>query len=137
MRARAPAEALQDKANRQARLSSAEKRYSRIRAEEAEYQLLLENKKKRYKVRARQLLIEVLEAYGGAVCSCCGETEPLFLSIDHINEDGAEMRKIHGSGIDFYRWLKKHDYPGGFQVLCMNCNLGKAINGGQCPHVTG
>ena len=33
-----------------------------------------------------------------------------------------------------YGWLRRNSYPEGFQVLCHNCNLGKKINGGVCPH---
>lgn len=80
---------------------------------------------------------EVFEAYGGRKCACCGETEPLFLSIDHIDNDGAEMRKngTHSrGGTAFYQWLRKSGFPKDFQVLCMNCNTGKHRNGGACPH---
>lgn len=65
--------------------------------------------------------------------ACCGETEPLFLSLDHVNNDGASHRKV----IDrrkLYKWLARNHYPSGFQVLCMNCNHGKFRNGGVCPH---
>ena len=77
-------------------------------------------------------------AYGGAVCACCGETTLEFLSLDHTNNDGAKQRRLlkyHGSGHAFYVWLRKHGYPEGYQVLCMNCNFGKRMNGGVCPHV--
>ena len=47
-------------------------------------------KTKRNQDRVRR---EVFEAYGGFVCACCGETQPLFLSIDHINNDGAQERR--------------------------------------------
>ena len=33
---------------------------------------------------------QVFEAYGGYKCNCCGESEPMFLSIDHIDNNGAE-----------------------------------------------
>jgi hypothetical protein len=75
-------------------------------------------------------------AYGGYVCACCGESERGFLSIDHINNDGNKLRKTHGHGADFYRWLKANNYPAGFQILCMNCNYGKHHNSGVCPHQT-
>jgi hypothetical protein len=82
---------------------------------------------------------QVFEAYGGKRCACCGETEPLFLSIDHVNNDGAAHRKEIGEagrgGMKVYRWLIKNGFPPGFQVLCMNCNCGKARNNGVCPHM--
>jgi hypothetical protein len=80
---------------------------------------------------------QVFEAYGGYKCNCCGESEPMFLSIDHIDNNGAEERKsgqYAGSGYGFYRWLRKSGFPPGYQVLCMNCNTGKHKNGGVCPH---
>ena len=79
---------------------------------------------------------EIVEAYGGFKCACCGETEPMFLTIDHVNNDGAEHRRQIGAkpGSGFYQWLKSEGYPPGFQVLCMNCNFGKHRNGGVCPH---
>lgn len=76
---------------------------------------------------------EVISAYGG-VCNCCGESRDEFLSIDHVGNNGAIHRKKIGSG--FYRWLKKNGFPkNDFQCLCMNCNFGKRMNGGVCPHV--
>lgn len=74
-------------------------------------------------------------AYGGYRCACCGETQPEFLCIDHVNNDGHAHRKSIGRGANIYLWLKKNGYPAGFQVLCMNCNFGKKHNGGVCPHV--
>ena len=78
---------------------------------------------------------EVFKAYGGWKCACCGETEKLFLTIDHVLNDGAVHRKDIGHGsIRTYRWLRKNNFPKGFQVLCMNCNFGKRMNNGRCPH---
>ena len=80
---------------------------------------------------------EVFTAYGGYKCSCCGEDEVMFLSIDHVHNDGAEERKsgkYRGSGTAFYTWLRKSGFPAGYQVLCMNCQIGKHKNGGVCPH---
>ena len=81
----------------------------------------------------RELKLEVYEAYGGATCKCCKETTECFLTIDHINNDGAEHRKQIGR-TSILRWLKQNNYPDGFQVLCFNCNLGRRLNGGICPH---
>lgn len=73
-------------------------------------------------------------------CSCCGETEFLFLHIDHIHGNGAEHRRemvkeqgYVSAGNNLPYWLKKHNYPKGFQVLCANCNLGKRL-AKECPH---
>lgn len=88
------------------------------------------------KAAAIRLKEEVFEAYGGASCACCGEIHLDFLSIDHIGGGGAKHRKdLRGGGGKVYQWLKKHGYPPGFRVLCMNCNhaLGHS---GSCPHGT-
>lgn len=91
-------------------------------------------KTKRNQDRCRD---EVYKTYGGYKCKCCGETERMFLSIDHINNDGAAERrsgKYSGAGSPFYLWLRKNNFPKGYQVLCMNCQTGKHRNGGVCPH---
>ena len=79
---------------------------------------------------------EVFEGYGGWRCVCCGEEERSFLTIDHMENNGSKMRRegIHGHSTQFYRWLKKGGFPSGFQVLCMNCQFGKRMNKGICPH---
>ncbi len=76
-----------------------------------------------------------LRAYGGDVpaCVCCGETITQFLALDHINGGGHQHHRETGGG-GFYTWLKRHNYPAGFRVLCHNCNFGRQINGGICPH---
>jgi len=70
-------------------------------------------------------------------CACCGETEIKFLTIDHINNDGAKHRKIfrlNRGGKSLYCWIKRNGFPEGFQVLCYNCNCGRYRNKGICPH---
>ena len=75
-------------------------------------------------------------------CNCCGEREIVFLSLDHINNDGGKQRKNEAKengyyirGYDFYRQLVKTNFPPGFQLLCMNCNHGRARNKDKiCPH---
>lgn len=90
------------------------------------------NKKRRD--RKGELKLEVFNVYGGPVCACCGEKALPFLTIDHIHGGGREHRRIIGGGHNFYSWLKKNHYPTGYQVLCMNCNFGKRMNEGICPH---
>lgn len=81
---------------------------------------------------------EVYHAYGGYVCRCCGESNPLFLTLDHIYNDGAkhrrEIRNRSTGTWTMYGWLKANNYPSIMQVLCYNCNMGKARNKGICPH---
>lgn len=88
-----------------------------------------------------KLKLECYDAYGGRFCACCGEREMNFLTMDHIENDGADWRREHfgenngkGGGINFYEWAKRNSYPPGFQVLCWNCQNGKRFNGGVCPH---
>jgi hypothetical protein len=77
----------------------------------------------------------MLAAYGGR-CACCDEDESLFLELDHIESDGHQHRREIGRGSGAtYRHLKKLGWPkAGYQLLCANCNAGKARNGGRCPH---
>jgi hypothetical protein len=79
--------------------------------------------------------IKIIKEYGGK-CICCGENELEFLTIDHINNNGAEERKItkQGTGGKLYRWLIKNNFPkDNYQLLCYNCNCAKGFFG-YCPH---
>ena len=90
------------------------------------------NEKKRQ--NRYKLKLKIFNAYGGPICTCCGETTINFLCIDHMNGGGQEHRRTIGGGHWFYQWLEKNRYPTGYQVLCMNCNWGKRMNHGICPH---
>lgn len=91
------------------------------------------------KARIRALKENVVNHYGGK-CACCGETILEFLSLDHINGDGArERRELFGSrsagGWSIYRLIIKNNYPKNrYQILCMNCNFAKGHNNNVCPH---
>lgn len=101
------------------------------------YQLNRTQILKRVKCNRKKLKLEVMHHYSSSnlpQCVCCGETNIGFLTIDHINNDGAKQRKNKQIGGNFYRWLKNNKFPEGFQVLCYNCNLGRAKNNGVCPH---
>ena len=71
----------------------------------------------------QRLKAEVLSYYGNGKLACirCGEARLPCLSIDHINGGGVAQGKIVGLGHHLYRWLKKQNYPEGYQTLCMNC----------------
>jgi len=82
----------------------------------------------------QRMRIETFLRYGGLICKCCGETGMDFLSIDHVNGRGNEHRKEIGVGSSsILRWLKRNNYPQGFQVLCFLCNFAKGKLG-TCPH---
>ena len=109
---------------------------AKLRAREW-YEENREYSNERERIRGKAIKDAVYAQYGGYVCACCGESNPLFLSLDHINNDGAEHRRVNDvGGKKLYYWLRQNDYPAGFQVLCMNCNWGKARNHGICPHNT-
>ena len=104
--------------------------------------------------RAQQAVrLEALQHYSKDIpeCACCGEKGLPFLTLDHINGDGAAHRrelgmaqgdpaqverqnqKVTMSANGFCYWLKKNNWPEGIQVLCMNCNFAKRDNK-YCPH---
>lgn len=91
-----------------------------------------------HKATRSALRAKVYAAYG-AICSCCGETVPEFLTLDHVNNDGAKHRQsLTGSskkqGYKFLLWIVANKYPNSIQVLCWNCQWGKVKNNGVCPH---
>lgn len=95
----------------------------------------LEKANERHAEKRLEMKMNIIKEYGGK-CQCCGEHRPAFLSIDHVNNDGKQHREAMGNGgLRIYLWLKKHGYPkDGFELLCHNCNHGRYINGGICPH---
>jgi hypothetical protein len=86
----------------------------------------------------RKRKVETINHYG-IVCACCGEDNVDLLTIDHVNGGGKKHRKEIGvrAGYGFYSWLRNNNFPTGFQVLCFNCNDGRSVNGGICPHEVG
>lgn len=128
-------------------------RYNERRKVDPELRKRALETRRRYKERVRR---EVLEHYGGnpPKCACCGETIREFLTIDHIkgkktkNHPGFKQKrrvlgnavsgriheiKVMARGVALYIWLRAHNYPPGYQVLCMNCNYAKGQYG-HCPH---
>jgi hypothetical protein len=80
----------------------------------------------RIKEYSRLLKLKVVTYYGNGICACvkCGFSDIRALTIDHINGEGHKHRKdssIRGNHV--YLWLKKNNYPEGFQTLCMNCQM--------------
>ena len=87
------------------------------------------------KTKRSQLRQEMFAALG-QICSCCGEAEKLFLGLEHVNGGGRGHRKTGGG--TYLLSVKREGWPKEkYAVLCHNCNLGKHLNGGICPHQTG
>jgi len=108
-------------------ISNARRSYRRIMDEE-------------FRLRGNQLVKEhyqrlrakIIEGYGSK-CTCCGEIEPRFLELDHVNGGGTQdYKKVGAHGA--WRRIIKADFPPEYQLLCANCNQGRARNGGICPH---
>lgn len=89
----------------------------------------------RTKMLWRRTRKEIFDYYGW-VCKCCGESEPVFMTLDHINNDGYKDKNPGGSkksGKELYLLVKKQGFPDKYQTLCHNCNFAKKLEGG-CPH---
>lgn len=77
----------------------------------------------------RKVKAEVFAYYSNGIpeCKLCGLKDMRVLCLDHINNNGREHRrqispKGHCGSMAVYSWLRKRNYPEGFQVLCHNCN---------------
>lgn len=86
------------------------------------------------------LKAEVLTHYGGGVLRCtadgCAVADLDMLTIDHIENDGASHRKeMRDTGQRMiYRFLKRNNWPKGFQTLCANHQMKKELERlrGEC-----
>lgn len=91
------------------------------------------------KANNKQVKKDCFEAYGGILCACCMVPKQIeFLTLDHVNNDGAQERKIkRRTGKTLYLWLRTRNFPDKekYQVLCWDCNGAKGIYG-ICPHQT-
>jgi hypothetical protein len=98
----------------------------------------LTHKEERYKSRrkyVKSVWKQIFDMYGWE-CACCGEDNPAFLTVDHVNGRGREDRKGNGSGTPYLnRIIKEHDNTK-YQILCWNCNCARTYRGkdGNCPH---
>lgn len=75
--------------------------------------------------------VEVLTYYGPnhkLQCSWegCAINDPDMLSLDHINND-AKKGTVNKSGTGLYLYVKRENFPEGFQTLCHNHQWKKEI----------
>lgn len=114
----------------------------RVRLSDEERRERILASKRRYNVKMRAIMRQVVIEKYGSECACCGEREPIFLCIDHINGGGGEERKLLGGGKGVLK--KLYDAPGrlpGYRILCANCNhalnvTNKIYGVSYCPHHT-
>jgi len=77
----------------------------------------------KYNLNKKQKVISHY-SHGTMKCALCDENRIYALVIDHIDGGGCEQHRKVGS---IYLWLKKNNFPDGYQVLCQNHNKEKAI----------
>jgi hypothetical protein len=79
-----------------------------------------------------KLKLDMLTGLGDK-CACCGESHPVFLTLDHVNNDGNEHRQDKVCH-QIMAEARQEGWPKDkYQVLCMNCNFAKG-HYGVCPH---
>jgi hypothetical protein len=109
--------------------------------------------RKRYAKTKKNIRMQVLQTYSKRLsnsdvpcCNCCNKNSHSdFLAIDHIAgrkqmDSEPELVKIGYSSKllnhQLIKWIIENNFPSGFQILCVNCNLAKGMtkNNNQCPH---
>ena len=86
-------------------------------------------KHRKYREEIRKQFFEIY----GKICFCCGEKNQKFLTLEHINNDGNKERKKYGGMCIYLKAIKEKDKTK-YTTSCWNCNEGKRINKGICPH---
>lgn len=89
--------------------------------------------RQRRRKKTWNLRLEMIAAYGGC-CSCCGITEPEFLTLEHLNGGGRAHKRLRHRAAAIYQDLKDLGWPKEYTCLCFNCNSARG-HYGVCPHV--
>jgi hypothetical protein len=76
--------------------------------------------------------IKLLTLYGSK-CECCKVGDFEFLCIDHVNNDGAQERRLLRGYQIYSKLLKAGVRLPGYRILCHNCNFAIGVYG-FCPH---
>lgn len=90
--------------------------------------------RERNRNRYQELRIKFFEMYGNS-CTCCGESEPAFLSLEHKQGQPIGRKNKENTMQSTIRALSEYR-PDLFEVLCHNCNQAQKF-GNPCPHKTG
>ena len=71
----------------------------------------------------------------GGRCTCCLESDPDKLNVDHIMNDGFVREGLPRGSADLYAKILNGEANSSlFQLLCWNCNFSKHLGGGLCIH---
>lgn len=85
--------------------------------------------KQQRKIERLELKKTIIQHYSKEMkCANCGLADLKNLTVDHINGGGERHRRnygLTGGGYTFYYWLKKKNFPKGYQILCFGCNIEK------------
>lgn len=96
-----------------------------------------QDKARSYYIKLKQ---EILTHYGNGKYACikCSESKSACLSLDHINGGGSSHKSELGisGGSGFYLWLRRNNYPKGYQTLCMNCQFVKRTLERECARAS-
>lgn len=85
----------------------------------------------------RRLKYKVLVGYSGdpPKCECCGESKAGFLTINHeIGKEAQGDKRLDRRKM--FQKLIDNNFPKGYNIQCYNCNSGRELNEGKCPHIT-
>ncbi len=87
-----------------------------------------------YNKHKKEMFDKIINHYGNT-CNCCGEKEIKFLTVDHINNNGAAYRRniIGHKTLKTYKEIIEKNFPDEYQILCWNCNSGRN-HYKICPH---
>jgi hypothetical protein len=87
-----------------------------------------EARRKHSRDHVQKVKLEVFSHYCNGVpfcqCSGCRTTYLGFLQLDHIEGGGSKQRRENKLSRTYalLGWLKRNNYPSGYQILCANCN---------------
>ena len=114
--------------NREKLLEGRRKRLSELSPVEKEKDLIRRRaRNKKHHTKRKNNLFDLMENK----CKCCGETNPIYFQIDHVNNDGHLERKNRSRRGPKLTLKKYLEAPEKFQLLCANCNWAKQQNGGK------
>lgn len=91
-------------------------------------------KARKTKIRRQKLRLQILETISSIPkCKQCDIDDIRVLTIDHINNDGAQERKTVSDVAYYIKILKmeENDIKKQYQVLCRNCNWIKRLDEGR------